>query len=478
MTQQSFRTQSRSTSQPATDLGDRQPLHRFGFFPGGRRRVANVVKSSPRAQENAVTVVTQFFPPDYAATGQLLEELTAQLGLQGMQIRVLTGQPGYSNQQSLGPAVETRTGVRIWRSRTSRLWPQRIRGRAINGLLFVLRSGLCLLHPRHRSSLLLLTTEPPYLPFLGYLTQSLLGLPYICLLYDVYPDVLVELRVLPATHWLVRLWEQLNRRVWERSRAIVVLSDTMQERILAKCPSVAGKLTAIHSWADPRQIVPIAKAENPFARAHQLVERFTVAYSGNMGRCHDIETLLAAARELQAEDVQFLFVGGGAKYEPCVQMAADWGLKNCRFLPFQPKCVLPHSLTACDLALVTISRGLEGAIAPSKLYGILAAGRPVAAVCESHSYLRPLLRAAGCGAAFDNGDSTRLADFIRQLAGDRPRAERMGRAGRDYLKRHFTPEIIAQQYAELLRASAVAIPPAPSLAKRNSRSPIADTDLR
>jgi len=198
------------------------------------------------------------------------------------------------------------------------------------------------------------------------------------------------------------------------------------------------------------------KAENWFARDYGLVEPFTVLYSGNLGRCHDAETMLQAARQLLGEPVQFIFIGRGSKYEGCRERAQHWQLSNCYFFPHQARETLPYSLTACDLALVSLEAGLEGLVAPSKLYGFLAAGRPVAAICEPHSYLRPLLREADCGAAFNNGDSAGLADYIRTLAADPARTEHLGRSGRRYAKVYFTREVAAWQYARVLAEAATA----------------------
>lgn len=400
-----------------------------------------------------VSIVTQFYPPDYAATGQLIEELARQLGSLGLDVQVLTGQPGYGQQRTLARPVEVAPPVTVRRSRTSRLWPQRIRGRAINGFLFCLRSGLRLLKPGRRGDVLMVTTEPPYLPCLGYLANLAFGIPYVCLLYDLYPDVAVELDVIPERHPLVRLWDWLNVQVWQQARGIIVLSSSMRDRVLAKCPDVADKISVVHSWSDPERIAPKPKAENPFARQHGLSDRFVVLYSGNMGRCHDMQTILEAARELRDEPYVFLFIGGGAKSRDCRETAAAWGLDNCRFLPFQDKSVLPDSLTSGDLSLVSVDRGMEGLVAPSKLYGILAAGCPVAAICEPTSYLTELLDSAQCGATFANGDSGGLANYIRHLAANPALVEQLGRSGRDYLEQHFTPAIVAKQYAAVLTAS-------------------------
>ncbi len=398
-----------------------------------------------------LSIFTQFYPPDYAATGQLIEDLAIQLSRLGIQVQVFTGQPGYAFQKASAPCFEYSEKILIRRSRTSRLWSSRIRGKAINGCLFWLRSGLHLLKAASRGDVLLLTTAPPFLPILGYLAKLFFGVPYICLLYDLYPDVAVELKVVPAKHWLVRIWNSINKKVWKQADSIIVLSSTMKHRVQAKCPEISDKISVIHNWANPEWIVPIAKQNNWFAHKYDLVNTFTVLYSGNMGRCHDMDTILEAARQLQNEPIQFVFVGEGAKRQICLDRVKELGLRNCRFLPYQEKQDLPFSLTACDLSLVSISPGMEGVVAPSKLYGTLAAGRPIAAICELDSYLRRLLAEAKCGAAFTNGDAIGLARFIRRLASNTELAKQMGIAGRHYLQSNFTPEIIAKQYSMVLR---------------------------
>lgn len=397
-----------------------------------------------------LSIITQFFPPDYAATGQLIEELALQLGRQGLPVDIFTGQPGYAYNKESAPAIEHLEQVKIKRSRMTRIWSKRIRGKALNGLLFCLRSGVHLLRTRSRGDVLLLTTAPPFLPLLGYLVHKTFGLPYVCLLYDLYPDVAVELKVVSHEHWAVRLWDTVNRHVWRRAQKVIVLSSTMKDRVVAKCPEIKDKISVIHNWADPNQIVPIAKHQNWFAKAFNLVDTFTVLYSGNMGRCHDMETILAAAKLLKDQPIQFVFIGNGAKREGFRAQASQLGLHNCQFLPYQDKQNLPYSLTACDLSLVSVSPGMEGLVAPSKLYAALAAGRPLAIICEPHSYLRTMLQESGCGEAFSNGDAEGLAAFIRRLAADSPLTKQMGQAGRRYLQSNFTPDLIAQQYSQVL----------------------------
>jgi glycosyltransferase involved in cell wall biosynthesis len=400
-----------------------------------------------------LSVITEFFPPDYAATGQLIEELVKQLEKQGIKIRVFTGQPGYAFTTAQAPALEQLGNVRVQRSRSTQVWSNRIRGKAVNGVLFTLRVFLHIIRNAGKNDVFLLTSAPPFLSIAGYLTHLFLKFPYVCLIYDLYPDIAIALGVVSHKHWLAKFWWAINRQIWQKSTGIIVLSPAMKERVLAICPEVADKVSVIHSWGDPELMVPIAKEKNWFAKQHNLDSIFTILYSGNMGRCHDTDTILATAKQLQNEEIQFVCIGGGPKRESFIQDVKRLGLKNFLFLPYQEKSVLPYSLTACDLSLVSVELGLESLVAPSKLYPALAAGRPIAAICPKDSYLRQLITDGQFGISIDNGDSDSLSKFILNLKSDRQLAEKMGNASREYLQSNFTPEIIAKQYINVLEKS-------------------------
>lgn len=422
-------------------------LPHFNFLT---RRPSKAATQEPDLLSDTISlsIVTQFYPPDFAATGQFVEELAMRLS-ERIQVQVFTGQPGYAYQVQDAPQAEVKQGVAIRRSRITHT-RKRI-GRTLSSLLFCARSALHLIKRENRGDIVLFVSEPPYLQTLGYLANRLFNLPYACLVYDLYPDVAVELGVVAANHWLVRFWNAVNQRVWHRAASIIVPSETMKERITNRFPELAAKITVIHNWADPTWIKPLAKQDNSFAHTHNLVEKFTVLYSGNMGRCHDMNTILAAARELKDAPVQFVFIGGGPKREACVKTAQEWGLSNCLFLPYQDKAALPESLTACDLSLVSVDIGMEGLVAPSKFYAAVSSGNPVAVICEPHSYLRQLVAEANCGAAFNNGDSKGLAGFIRYLMKDSQIKGQMGNSGHRYISSNFTPELISQQYFKVLK---------------------------
>lgn len=419
------------------------------------KRLFQPEQPSRSTAEVKLTLVTQFYPPDFAATGQFMDELAQNLSKQGIEVQVFTGQPSYAFDTQSAPDVEWMGKVLVQRSRFLRGGSRKWAGRTVSSLAFCAHAIWHLLKSEHRGNVLLLTSEPPFLQAIGWLLKLLFNIPFVTLVYDLYPEVAVELRVLSQNHWLIRFWDAVNRRVWNAADAIIVPCHTMRDRIVTKVPEVANKITIIHNWADSTWIKPIAKNANAFAQEHQLVSTFTVLYSGNMGRCHDMDTILGAAIELRNEPVEFLFIGGGPKQVPVMEQIKSLELTNCRFLPYQDKSLLPQSLTACDLSLVSVDVGMEGLVAPSKFYSALAAGRPVAIICEKHSYLRSLIADANCGAAINNGDSKGLSGFIRYLAKDPEMTQRMGQSGYRYVQEYFTPFAISQQYYRILRRAVV-----------------------
>ena len=147
----------------------------------------------------------------------------------------------------------------------------------------------------------------------------------------------------------------------------------------------------------------------------------------------------------------FLFIGKGAQHSRLLKLSHDWGLTNCLFLPYQELADLPFTLTAADLALVSLAIEAEGLVAPSKVYGHLAAGTPVAAITPSGSYLRQLVELQGCGRWFANGDADGLADWILQLKNNPTNAKAYGNASRRLLESTATPDIVTTQYFQLIK---------------------------
>lgn len=406
------------------------------------------------ARRLPVTIVTGNFHPDFSGTGQLMTDLALGLKARGCDVRVFTARPAYG---ALGkvPGLEVREGVQIRRLFATQFDKNVPMGRALNAVTFFL-SALWVLTWRRNRGPLLIVSNPPFLGFLGYLLKVLRGQHYVYVVHDVFPDLAVTLKVIRPDSPLRRVWDVLNYLVVTNASRIVVLSDAMKALIVKKgrgAPAVAERTRVIHNWADEGFIRPLPKSENRFAREHHLEKSFVVLYSGNMGLSHDLESLIEAAERLKSRDIVFLFVGEGGKRRRLEALARDRCLDKVRFLPFQSREQFRYSVTCSDISVVALERGVEGISMPSKLYTIMASGRPVVALVESGFEVARIIENARCGRSVDPSDVDGLVRIIDDYESNRERCARDGLQARRYFEEHFTRERALREYVEVLESS-------------------------
>lgn len=401
-----------------------------------------------------MNILTLYFYPDYASTGHLLTELAVGLKGMGCDVTVYTAHPTYRSRERARKS-EVYEGVQVYRLPSTQFDKNSKLGRILNSVSFFISALVTLL--LHRTSgPLLIVSVPPFLPFLGYIVRRLKGHPYVSLFYDVYPDIAVRLGYLKPGGLMQRIWDSMNRLVLAQASRVIALSEPMKEIVLRKAnPNVQAdgrKFRIIHNWVDEAFIKPIAKTENWFAAQQGLQDKFIVLYSGNIGLSYDLETVIAAAERLKDKNIAFLFIGEGGKKKKLQALVAQGQIQNVKFLPYQPREVLPFSLTCSDVSLVALEKGVEGLSMPSKLYTILASGRPVLALVEEDSAVARIIRDADCGARITQSDVDALVRVLEFYYENREEARRQGGNGRAYCLKHFTLTRACQEYYDLLTA--------------------------
>jgi glycosyltransferase involved in cell wall biosynthesis len=384
-------------------------------------------------------LISEHFDPSTGATAQLMTDLAMGLQQRGVQLTVLTATAGGTLDLSV---------VRLNGPRTRSGSANGVAAKAVKGVRFLLGSLLwCLLHGRP-GDVVLLVSNPPFIGLLGPLIQLGRRLPYIFVFQDLFPRSAVLSGVLPAAGPLALLWRGLMGQVCRRSRATVVLSQAMETRLRRDLGSDLP-LAVIHNWA-VEQGIDTPRALNPFAREHGYAERFTLQYSGNFGRLHDLLTLLESARLIQGQPVQFVFIGGGAKQKQIEAYCEGFGLDNVLRLPYQPRQRLPYSLAACDLAAIGLIPGAEDTVAPCKFYGILASGRGVVLIARRSCDLAQLVVQEGCGIVVEPGEAAELAEQLLELSRNPAAVASMGERSRSLYQRRFGVERSIDHYAALL----------------------------
>jgi glycosyltransferase involved in cell wall biosynthesis len=264
-----------------------------------------------------------------------------------------------------------------------------------------------------RDDVLVAKTDPPLLSILAAPIAKAKRAALINWQQDVFPEVASQLGANPLPGWLDKRLRRLRDASLRAATMNVLIGGRMREYLAARgIPE--SKLCVIENWADDRAIRPKPAAASALRARLGLIDRFVVCYSGNLGRAHEFETLLGAADALRGEPkFAFLIIGSGAKMEALQRGVASRALDNFCFLPYQPRDTLEDSLAAADVHLVSLLPALEGLIVPSKLYGILAAGRPLIFIGDSDGDIGRVIERAQCGRLVKVGDSKTLADSLR-----------------------------------------------------------------
>jgi putative colanic acid biosynthesis glycosyltransferase WcaI len=376
------------------------------------------------------------YHPEASATGQLLTDLAEDLvGVHGWSVAVVAGPP--LSGSPIGPTspgggwvfrTESRKGVAIHRARATGLRRARFVGRATNYLSYFL--GACLIALRlPRPDVVVSFTDPPIIGLAALLAARRARARFVYVCQDVFPEVAVLLEDVHSRA-LNRLLDGIGRFLVRRADRVVAVGETMRDRLIAEKGADPRKVAVIHNWADCAAIVPGDK-RNPFSLGNGLADAFVVMHSGNVGLSPDFDTLLDAAARLCAyPDVVVAVVGDGVRREALLDRARSRGLANVRFLPHQPRETLADSFASADVFVVSLKRGLAGYIVPSKLYGILAAGRPYVAAVEDACEVAAITRRYGGGLLAEPGSGEDLARKILALYHDRARARELGERSR------------------------------------------------
>ncbi len=372
--------------------------------------------------------------PDVAATGQLLTELAEDLAAgYGCEVTVVAGQAltvaGGRMPWWRLVGREQHNGVRILRANGTRLPPRRFTWRALNYLSYFL-SAAAASFGVGRPDVVVSLTDPPIIGLLALWTARRTGAKFVFVCEDIFPEVAVLLEDF-HNEAVNGVLDRINRFLLARADAIVALGERMRRRLVEEKGADARIITIVHNWADCEAIAPAGK-DNAFARAHGLADAFVVMHSGNIGMSQNLDVILDAAERLRAwRDLVFVIVGDGARRQALEAAAAARRLDNVRFLPYQPKARLDDSFATADVFIVSLTPGIEGYIVPSKVYGILAAGRPFIAAVDPSCEAADIAREHRCGVLAAPGDAADLASQVLALYDDRRETAAMGKRARE-----------------------------------------------
>jgi colanic acid biosynthesis glycosyl transferase WcaI len=388
-------------------------------------------------------VLNQYYWPGVEATAQLLTELCEALA-EDLDVKVVTGQLHGQEEQ---PHRSVRNGVEIVRVPSTSFERSKLFARASNYATYLTSALFGGLRGR-RPDVVLCMTDPPIVANIALLVARRFRVPLVVISQDVFPEIAVQLRRLenPVVMSLLRGLVGIYLR---RADRIVAIGDTMRERLEEK-GAPAERMLVIPNWIDTTRLGPLDKS-NHWSRSWGVDEKFVVMHSGNVGHAQDLDSLIRAGTFLRdLGDLRIFIIGTGARHAELVALSALLEVDQVQFLYYQSRAVLPQSLSAADVHVVGLAAGLAGYVVPSRLYGILAVGRPVIVAADAESETAQLVTEVGCGIVVPPGRPELLARAIRDAHDGKYDLKAMGARGREWVEREADRSVAVRRYRDLL----------------------------
>ena len=406
-----------------------------------------------------VAFLSLIFPPDSVSTAQIMGELAVELKKLGHELIVLTTTPHYNrdveaeSKQPLYPywgkllRKSTFNGISVYHI----IMPKKSKylgARFIPFLYFHIFSCIAGMVVFKKPDVMIVPSPPITLGVCAWILSQFQRAKFIYNVQEIYPDCAINLGAI-RNRLIIRLLYKLEAFVYSRAAAVTVIAPNM-----AQCLSEKGipshKIRVIPNFVDINDMCPLPR-DNEFSRQYNVHNKFVVSYAGNIGPAQDMETFIKCAHILKnRQDIHFMMIGDGMLRDRLKEKAERLKLHNVAFIPYQPYSLVPQIYAASDLCLVPQLSEITSSAIPSKVYRIMACGRPVLAATKSQSDLAQLVANARCGFVVKSGSAESYAEAIIKAFKRQDLLCSMRKAGRDYVVENYTREAISKLYHDLI----------------------------
>jgi glycosyltransferase involved in cell wall biosynthesis len=387
-----------------------------------------------------ILVVSQVFYPDMSAVSQVLTDLAEDLGTRGHEVVVYSSRFGYEDPSISFPSYEVYREVKIIRLRQTRYSKQGKLGRILNFSSFnIAMMWRLFITSKVRHDLIIGTTVPPFLSFLGLLHAKIWRIKYCFYAMDLQPELAIASGYLKKSSIAARIFMKMSDFVYRKSELIVALDRFMASHIIERGAN-PDRVKTIAIWPAMSTRYTGSRLGNPFRQKMKFGEKIVIMYSGNMAVVHPLDTLLEAALMLRNEErFLFVFIGGGVRMQDVEVFKRGHGLSNIVLLPLQPRKEIHISLGSADLQVVIQGDGCRGYTHPNKVYGAMFIGKPILYIGPEPSHISDILMQCPGNISVKHGAIRELVEKIRIFSSSgEAELVRVGERNEQFSNKHFS----------------------------------------
>ncbi|TZE83077.1 glycosyltransferase family 4 protein [Calorimonas adulescens] len=405
-----------------------------------------------------ILFIINYFYPDYASTGQIMTELCEKIQYD-YDITVIAAFPNYANgipEKYKGKrfVYEKYQNIKIIRVKV----PEFNKTKKASRIKYIMEyfiNAFLAIFKADKPDIIFSISQPPILGgILGVLGKVFRKAKFIYNIQDFNPEQIEAIKY-SRNRFIINLMRKIDNFSCNMADNIVVVGRDMRETLISRNKSFNNKkCTVINNWINEKEIYPLDKTDvsvSSFIEKNGLKDKFIIMYSGNIGLYYDLENIIKIVPYFNKyPDMMFVFIGEGAKKDEIINYCNKNNISNVRFLPYQPKERIIYSLNAADIHLVTNSKGIKGVSVPSKIYGVMAVGKPILGILEPGSEARNLIEDSKCGVCVDPANYEMIKNKIEYLYMNKEKIREMGLRGRKYLEENLTMDKSINKYKELL----------------------------
>ncbi|HPP05578.1 MAG TPA: glycosyltransferase family 4 protein [Spirochaetota bacterium] len=390
-----------------------------------------------------IFIITEIFPPDVSATGQLMEDIASIIS-KYYETEVITAINDIDNS-------DRERNYKVKRFNIKRRDKNKKSGRIINGLKFLFLSFFYLLK-NSKGDILFFVSNPPYMPVIGLILKLLRRDRIVYLIHDLYPEMAINLGYLKEKSIISKIWRSINYTIFNSSSFVITLGSFMTQNLKNLYPAIRNmNIIDIPNWADKNRIYPI-KDKKELKIRNGYENKFIIQYSGNLGLFHNTEIIIEVARLLKLDDIIFIINGKGAKKDFLQKKIIEYDLKNVILKDYVPLSQLNVSLNLADVSFVTLDKRASNLCVPSKFYSIIACGGVILAIMPEDTDIAREIINNKIGFVVSNYDVNEIVKKILIFYNNPNLLEQFSNNSYDLFLKKYEKMIVMEEYKKVFKA--------------------------